>query len=284
MSKNPNQPQLAKEELLFLERSLAGLPTSKSSGAGTGEADGLLKFSYHQNPYLRTYAKVLWSGYAIARGQLIDGHQRFSQARRDATVSAVDAATTKALDDAHTALENAMAPDGTIAAFLQVLRDKTLQRLWSRVCETSGLPPPRFHVLFGKVPSMTREELDAEELAELNALRKQPDPPPAPPAAAEEDGEDEGSDDIDDECDDDEDDGPADGEPTKLAVTVTRRGGAETAAELILALAGDALRELRTKKASGALTLTLTVQGEATATGAGGDRKRNRRRRKRNNG
>ncbi|MBI5607358.1 MAG: hypothetical protein HY902_00595 [Deltaproteobacteria bacterium] len=280
MSKNPNQPQLAKEELLFLERSLAGLPTSKSSGAGTGDADGLLKFSYHQNPYLRTYAKVLWSGYAIARGQLIDGHQRFSQARRDATVSAVDALTTKALDDAHTALENAMAPDGTIAGFLQVLREKTLQRLWSRVCETTGLPPPRFHVLFGKVPAVTREELEAEEMAELNALRKQPDPPP--PSAADDD-DDEG--DGDDECDDDEDDGPSEGEPAKLSVALNRRGGAETAAELILALAADALRELRTKKATGALTITLTVQGETIAgPSGGGDRKRSRRRRKRNNG
>jgi len=283
MSRNPNQPQLIKDELLFLERSLAGLPTSKSAGAGTGEADGLLKFSYHQNPYLRTYAKVLWSGYAIARGQLIDGHQRFSQARRDATVSAVDAATTKALDDAHTALENAMAPDGTIAAFLQVLREKTLQRLWSRVCETSGLPPPRFHVLFGKVPTVTREELDAEEAAELNALRLQPDPPPAGAAVEVDDDDDE---DGDDECDGD-DGTAAEGEPTKLTVTVTRRGGAETAAELVLALAAELLRELRVKKAGGSLTVTLTAQGEGAAAGganASGDRKRSRRRRKRNNG
>jgi hypothetical protein len=280
MSKNPNQPQLVREELLFLERSLAGLPTSKLNGAGTGDADGLLKFSYHQNPYLRTYAKVLWSGYAIARGQLIDGHQRFSQARRDATVSAVDALTTKALDDAHTALENAMAPDGTIAGFLQVLRERTLQRLWSRVCETTGLPPPRFHVLFGKVSSVTAEELEAEEQAELNALRLQPDPPadvvPVDEGDDEEEGDDEG---------DDEDDEPTDNGPAKLSLTLSKRGAADTAPELVLALAADILRELRGKKAAGNLVFTLTVQGEnAPGTGSGGDRKRGRRRRKRTNG
>lgn len=282
MSKAPSAMHVSKEEVSFLERTLGGLPASQSASAGTGDADGLLKFSYHQNPYLRTYAKVLWSGYAIARGQLVDGHQRFSQARRDATVSAVDALTTKALDDANTALEAAMAPDGTITNFLTTLREKTLQRLWTRVCETSGLPPPRFHLLLGKSNGVSAAELDAEDEAELATLLKNP-PPPPPPVARSDDDDDDGDGDVDD----DEDDGEGGGDgavPEKLQVTVQRRGGAETAAELLLTGAAELLRELRAKRPSGALTITITVDGESAHSGQGGgagDRKRGRRRRRR---
>ena len=80
----PTPAQLSKEDVKYLERQLSCLPASKSD-AGSEDADGLLKFGYHQNPYVRTFAKVLRSGFAIARNQLAEGHQRFTQARRDAT-------------------------------------------------------------------------------------------------------------------------------------------------------------------------------------------------------
>lgn len=294
MSKIPTAHQIPKDEVAFLERAFAGLPTSKSNAVGTGDADGLLKFSYHQNPYMRAFTKVLWSGYAMARGQVADAHQRFQQARRDATVAAIDANTSKALEDAHLALEQAMAPDGTTAAFLQVLRDRTLQRLWSRVCETTGLPPPRFHALLGTKPAVTIADIDAEEEAALAALRKQP---PAVETAAEADSDDDvgdGGDEFDgDEDEDDLDDSPPPSaaghaaSAARLSLTVQRRGGAELAAELLLAAAADALRELRGKKAQGNLVLTIAIEGEAVGAPAGregkpdrdGDRKRRRRRR-----
>ena len=166
----PTPAQLSKEDVKYLERQLSCLPASKSD-AGSEDADGLLKFGYHQNPYVRTFAKVLWSGFAIARNQLAEGHQRFTQARRDATVSAVDALTTQAMDGANQALENAMAPDGTLNSFLAELRDKTMPRLWTRVCETAGLPPPSFRNLYGRRDVTSAAEIDAAEEAELAALR-----------------------------------------------------------------------------------------------------------------
>ncbi|MBM4343741.1 MAG: hypothetical protein FJ100_10230 [Deltaproteobacteria bacterium] len=275
MAKPASGMQLSKEEVTFLERSLSGLPTSKQDGAGTGEADGLLKFKYHQNPYLRVYANVLWSGYAVSRGQIAEGHQRFSAARRDGQVSAVDAVTAKAMQDAQTALEDAMAPDGTIAGFLQVLREGTVQRLWSRVCETSGLPPPRFGVLLGRGTQPSREELDAAEEKELAALRKSAAPAvlPEPP----------GDDDVgDEETDDEEGDEAQAAAPTELRITVANRGGVETAAELVLTAATEAIRQLRVKGAIGTLSVSLTIEGQAAgpkADGAGGQRRRRRRRR-----
>ncbi len=281
MAKPASGMQLSREEVTYLERSLSGLPTTKQDGAGTGEADGLLKFKYHQNPYLRVYANVLWSGYAVSRGQIAEGHQRFSAARRDGQVSAVDAVTAKAMQDAQTALENAMAPDGTIAGFLQVLREGTVQRLWSRVCETSGLPPPRFGVLLGRGQQPSREELDAAEEQELAALRRT-----AAPSVLPEPDDDEASAETDSDDDGDEDDGSeGDGvgaAPVELRISVNQRGGVETAAELVLAAATDALRQLRTKGAVGTLTVTLTVEGQsagARGDATGGNRKRRRRRR-----
>ncbi len=278
MAKPATGMQLSKEEVTYLERSLSGLPTSKQDGAGTGEADGLLKFKYHQNPYLRVYANVLWSGYAVSRGQIAEGHQRFSAARRDGQVSAVDAVTAKAMQDAQTALENAMAPDGTIAGFLLVLREGTVQRLWARVCETSGLPPPRFGVLLGRGQQPSREELDAAEEQELAALRKTAAPAVLPEAEDDEEDDDSG-DDGDDEGGDAE---AASSAPVELRISVTQRGGAETAAELVLSAAADAMRQLRTKGGMGTLTVTLTVEGQTAgprAEGGGGQRKRRRRRR-----
>ena len=294
MAKPPASMQLHKDEVVFLERALSALPASAAAGAGTGDADGLLKFSYHQNPYLRVFAKVLWSGYAVVRGQIAEGHQRFAQARRDGQVSAVDAATAKSMEDAHLALEDAMTPSGSVGNFLQALRDRTLQRLWSRVCETSGLPPPRFHVLLGKGGAPTAAELEAEEEQELAALRKTPLPSFLPD-----------HDDDDDEApvqatgadgyDDDDGDGDESAPPTPegevnreeesgLCIRVRRRGGAETAAELVLSAAAEALRDLRVKQGTGALTVTVTVEGQRPQRPAQprdtGDQQRRRRRRR----
>ena len=316
----PVQPVVSKEEQQYLERALASLPASKTSASdASSEADGLLKFAYHQNPYMRTFTKVLWSGYALARGQLAEGSQRFSQARRDATVSAVDQATTKALDEAAAALEQAMSPSGSINRFLAELRERTMHRLWSRVCETCGLPPPRFHVLYGKKAAVNQGDLDAAEEAEIAALR------------LDVTGGDDGDDDDDDYEDDDEDedtdaeaaaepsaapvarvaDKPAvarsaalpaaatkaeeeedDDEATESAeesghttpasgVAVTRSGSAAELPELILAAAAELLRELRGRKPEGMLKVTLTVEGQrAAGTGAPGGGNRKRRRRR----
>ncbi len=286
MSKVSNAHQIPREEVAFLERAFAGLPTTKSASSGTGDADGLLKFAYHQNPYMRAFTKVLWSGYAMARGQVADAHQRFQQAKRDATVAAIDANTAKALEDAHEALEQAMAPDGTTAAFLVVLRERTLQRLWSRVCETTGLPPPRFHTLLNSKPKVTLAELDADEEAALAALRLQP-PAQEAAAAAQESAD---SDEIDEDEDDDEDDdsegpAPAQAAVAKTSIAVVRRGTADLLAELLLSAGADALRDARLKKAGGSLTITITIEGEgspareAGAPREGGNKKRRRRRR-----
>ena len=285
MSKVSSAHQIPKEEVAYLERTFAGLPTTKSAGSGTGDADGLLKFAYHQNPYMRAFTKVLWSGYAMARGQVADAHQRFQQAKRDATVAAIDANTNKALEDAHLALEQAMAPDGTTAAFLVVLREKTLQRLWSRVCETTGLPPPRFHTLLNSKPQVTLAELDADEEAAIAALRLQPVAEEgAGPETVAPDGE-ESDDEGDDEEEDDDEPTVAQAAVAKTSIAVVRRGSAELLAELLLAAGADALRDARVKKAGGNLTITITIEGEgspareAGAPREGGGKKRRRRRR-----
>jgi len=292
--------QLSKDEIKFLEGTLAALPTQKTTSVD-GDADGLLKFGYHQNPYVRTYCKVLWSGYALARGQLGDGSQRFSQARRDATVSAVDQGTIKALDDAAAALEHAMAPNGSIGTFLAELRDKTMQRCWSRVCETCGLPPPRFHVLYGNKPLVNPDELDAEEEAEMAALRKAPPLASADEVAAPDGVDPEDNDFADDFEDADEADealaheerrelpspGDAPGAPTAGgAIQVQRHGQAELAGELLLSAASEVLRHLRTRKPGGALQFTITVESQrgegkpAEGKGEVGDHRRRRRRRR----
>lgn len=298
--------QLSKDDIKFLETTLASLPTQKT-GAIDGEADGLLKFGYHQNPYVRTFCKVLWSGFALARGQLGEGSQRFSQARRDATVSNIDQGTIKALDEAAAALEQAMAPSGSINSFLAELRDRTMQRCWSRVCETCGLPPPRFHVLYGKKPALSTDELDAQEEAEMAALLRNPPPIAEAPAEdeddfedADDDGDESSGDGEDGDEDGDDDDADAEGAPaqaqergaskaapaTGAAIQVKRTGGAELAAELLLSAASEALRELRIRKPAGALRITVTIegqQGEARSVepkGEGGEQRRRRRRRR----
>lgn len=277
---NAKAAQLAKDEVRFLEAQIVGLPTAKSE-AQSSDADGLLKFSYHQNPYVRTLTKVLWSGYAISRGQLVEGSQRFSQARRDAQVSAVDAATQKALDDAAAALEAAMSPSGSLAGFLTELRDRTNQRLWARVCETAGLPPPSFATRAAPPRRAVKaDELDAEEEAEIAALRLKPlEPKAVVPAEEDDDDEDDDGEDGDDQ--DGGGDDAGDQTPTALNLKVTRTGNIEQLAELLLAAAADLLRDARARSASGALTLTLglEVQGKAGGGGNGGGKRRRRRRR-----
>ena len=303
MTRQATAPQLSKDEVRFFERHMAELPIAKSE-VGQSEADNLLKFSYHQNPYVRTFAKVLWSGFAISRGQLVDGSQRFAQARRDATVSAIDAATTKAMDQAAAALEAAMAPNGSMATFLQELRDKTNQRLWARVCETAGMPPPSFAAIMRQQRKANLEELDADEEAEIAALRRTPAPAaaaavaaadPASAAAGPHSGAagphsaaadaDSAAEDEDGEADDDGTAGSGDG-AAALQLAIARNGNADTLAEMLLAACAEALREARVKGATGALRVTLSVEGQRQGGGqnsggqsSGGHSRRRRRRR-----
>lgn len=284
----PVQPQLSRDEVKYLEITLTELPTTKTTSTAV-DADGLLKFAYHQNPYVRAYVKVLWSGYALSRGQVAEGSPRFSQARRDAQNSNVDQGTTKALDDAAAALEQAMSPSGSIASFLVELRERTMRRLWSRVCETTGLPPPSFAQLFGVVRSVSRDELDAEEEAEMAALRK-PAPGDVVQLAVPNDELDDEDDDDEYEDDPDAADGPAEapsdraataGAPVALSLSVTRSGGAEVAAELVLSAAAEILRDLRVQRADGALKVTIVVETQRRQPGdrpKDGNRRRRRRR------
>ncbi len=276
MASKAPAPQLSKDEVRFLERQMAELPTTKSE-AGQNDSDGLLKFSYHQNPYVRTFAKVLWSGFAISRGQLVDGSQRFAQARRDATVSAIDASTTKAMDNAAAALEAAMAPSGSIGTFLTELRDKTNQRLWARVCETAGLPPPSFASIMRTQRPLSIDDLDADEEAEIAALRKVPLETPAAAALSEPDVD-------DDDEEDDDDDGETTATPqaaAQLQVTIARSGNHDALAELLLAACADALREVRVKGGTGALKVTVTIEGQRQGGGQSGSGQGRRRRRRR---
>ncbi len=278
MASKAPAPQLSKDEVRFLESQMAELPMTKSE-AGQNDSDGLLKFSYHQNPYVRTFTKVLWSGFAISRGQLVDGSQRFTQARRDATVSAIDAATTKAMDNAAAALEAAMAPNGSIGTFLLELRDKTNQRLWARVCETAGLPPPSFAAILRTQRAVSVDELDADEEAEIAALRKVPLVEKTAVAATLPD-----TDDDDEEEDEDENANVAQSAsegPTQLQVTINRSGNQDMLAELLLAACADALREVRTKGGTGALKVTVSVEGQRQGGGQSGGGQGRRRRRRR---
>ena len=138
-----DKKQISTEDLRFLENALAALPVGPAA-EGTGFADDLQRFNYHSNPYMRTFTKVLWSGFALSRGQVLECHTRFKQAHRDATMSNIDQVTVRALEDAAGCLDAALAPDGSVSLFLVELREKTMQRIWARVCETSMMPPPSF--------------------------------------------------------------------------------------------------------------------------------------------
>ncbi len=186
-SRNRNKtpaPTISTKELSLLEDALSGLPGGPvTDGDSYAQADSLLKFGYHQNPYMRMFTKVLWSGYAISRGRIVECDQRFKQAHRDAQISNIDKITIRALDDAAGALEQALAPDGSVGAFLGEMRNRTLRRMWSRVCETSHLPPPSFSKIFGSSGEMTLEEMEAADAAEMAALMKEPEPEEVPEGA-----------------------------------------------------------------------------------------------------
>jgi len=186
------KPALANEDIKLMEEAISALPRGRVSAGEAGSADKLLKYGYHQNPYVRLFTKVLWSGYAISRGQLAESDARFKQARNDATMSNIDRTTVRALDDAHAALQQSLAPDGSTAAFLDELRQRTIQRMWARVCETANLPPPSFTSLLRKQSVMTPEEIAAAEQAEIDALMKTPALPEPEPANGDESAESDG--------------------------------------------------------------------------------------------
>ncbi len=281
--------QISVEDQRYLERALSSLPEGPSKD-GNGFAEDLQRFNYHANPYMRTFTKVLWSGYALSRGQVVECHTRFKQAHSDAQLSNIDKVTVKALEDASAQLEQAMAPSGSVSIFLGELRGRTMQRIWSRVCETSQLPPPSFSKIFGQQGEMSAEEIAEAEQAEMAALLLDPEDTSLlePSAAIDSEGEEvEGSvapaeaapaaqqssssqdDDDDDEDDDDDDEGSA------FELSVSRTADVATVAEQLLAAASEALKELRSRAPDGDLKVSVQIQG------VGKDNKRRRRRRRR---
>ena len=309
------KPGLAADDVKFMEDALRSLPTATAGAGESSFADRLLQYGYHQNPYVRLFTKVLWSGYAISRGQLAECDARFKQAHNDATMSNIDRTTVKALEQAHAALQESLAPGGSTGAFLGVLRDTTMQRMWARVCETAMLPPPSFHKLFGApTRKADDDDYDAAEQAEIAELMKDPEAAAEMLASidtADDDGNDRGDDrdestsaatrsdrrdsanaaagtddganDLGSGSDDDDAEAPPESgdEPSDLALTVKRSGDAPMAAELVLAAAAELLKGLRAKGATGAIEVTLSVTGTATRKGSsgGGRRRRSRKRR-----
>ncbi|GEM_PF-3585139 len=289
------KPSIADQDRRYMEQAISALPRTPVTSGEATFGDRLLNYGYHQNPYVRTFSSVLWSGYALSRGQVIESDARFRKAREDATVSNVDKTTIAALDSAHNALQQSLAPDGSIAVFLDELRNVTIQRMWSRVCETSMLPPPSFRELLRdedeeRRPSGEDDELDPEELAEIRAMMRNPpdvqnndaDDGDAPiedidaatvaaltgaaPAKSEDDNEADG-----------QSGGDSEAAPTAMNLEVARTGAANMAAELVLAAASDICKELRTNNATGDLKITITVSG--TSSGRGRRRRRRGRRR-----
>lgn len=293
-----NKKQISTEDQRFLESALAALPEGPAA-EGTGFADDLQRFSYHSNPYMRTFTKVLWSGFALSRGQVLECHTRFKQAHRDATMSNIDQVTVRALDDAASCLDAALAPDGSVSLFLLELRSKTMQRIWARVCETSMMPPPSFRKIYGEEQEMTAEEMDAAEAAELAALLHDPEDlaemagtPEAVESATEEGAESTpaqasaANDETSGEAaasdgttgnDADADTKESQAGPAAFSLSASRTGTAEESAELLLAAASELLRELRGRAPSGQLKVSLRIEG----VGQSGEKSRGRRRRRR---
>ena len=200
-SRNQPKPLISPRERQDLETALADLPTGPASvNDDFSRADGLLKFGYHQNPYMRMFTKILWSGYALSRGQVVECDQRFKQAHRDAQMSNIDKITIRNLDEAAAALQRSMEPSGSVSDFLTEMRERTLQRIWARVCETSHLPPPSFSQIFGTGGAMTLAEMEAADAKEIAALMR------------DDDDSDDGDDDDDDGDDDGDDGGDDDGD------------------------------------------------------------------------
>ena len=60
------------QDVKYLKQTLSELPNRPIADQEAHiEVDRLLQFAYHQNPYLRMFTKVLWSGYAMSRGQVL---------------------------------------------------------------------------------------------------------------------------------------------------------------------------------------------------------------------
>jgi len=252
---------LTDDEKKLFEGAMKALPTASMESLDP-TADAVLKFAYHHNPYLRTFAKVTWAGYALAAGKLADASSRFTQSLRDAELSNIDTSTVRALQAASAALEASLSPEGTVAGFLAELKDKTLRRMWSRVCETAALPPPDFDAIYGIV----REPLP------LPTTVYDEEPAAPQPAYAENDpdeGGEEGAHEGRDEGDDTAEERapsarrapppPLPPEPATLHGTITRDGTVAEAPEQLLALCADALRVLREKGGTGNLTLKLEI-------------------------
>ena len=312
-TKNQSKPAINPRERKDLEAALASLPTGPATADDDfSGADALLKFGYHQNPYMRMFTKILWSGYALSRGQVGECDQRFKQAHRDAQMSNIDTVTIGNLDEAASALERSMAPDGSVSEFLTEMRERTLQRIWARVCETSHLPPPSFSQIFGTAGAMTLEEMEAADAAEMEAMMKDN-------GDEEEDGEDDDEADGEDDRDDEDHseaaqesktaapadagappplptaaperpaaenvdrapergrgDGDEPQQPAAFQFEISRSGGADLAGELLLAAAAEALKELRVRGPQGELKFTLQIAGEGKPRRS---RRRSRRRR-----
>lgn len=291
------------QEQRFLEDALAALPVVATPGT-TATAEELARYNHHANPYLRAYARVLWCGYALARGQVNDCYQKFKVAQRDASLAAIDKVTDQALAAAGDALDRSMGPDGSVSIYLVELRERTLQRLWARVCETSQMDPPSFGRIFSRAAGM---EVEEDEEAEIDAWRREvavvDDIAEAPEGDADEDddedddaggddaggeakADDAGDDDDDDEDDDDEDAPAARRDAGGWQVRVTRQGSAEEIRAAIAQAAAELLHQMRKANPTGSLTLELRLGaasgGGGPRGGGGGDNnKRRRRRRKR---
>jgi hypothetical protein len=296
---------ISEHEQRRLEDALAGLPTAPS-GDGAHHAEDLRGFDSHANPYLRAYTRVLLAGYALSRGQIVDAHSRFKTASRDAEAAGVDVMTIGALNEAAAALERAMAPDGSIATALVELRERTLQRLWARFCETSQLPPPSFARIFGRgAGKQDAAAAEAADRAAIRALMLVEDS--AEDGDDDDDGGDEDDDGDDDDGDDDDGDDERDGDDGGRdggdgdgggdrrgggggdggkgggwSAVVQRKVEAEKVAESVLAAVVELLAAARKGAPSkGKLHLRLELTASAGGDkGEGGGGKRRRRRRK----
>ena len=273
-----------------MEEAIRSMPRAAQTGSESAFADTLLNYGYHRNPYVRTFTSVLWSGYALSRGQVVDSDARFRKAHTDATVSNVDRTTIAALESAHTALQESLSPAGSVTTFLDELRERTIQRMWSRVCETSMLPPPSFSKLLNtpQADAPSEEELEAAEMAEIAALMKSPEDlfavSEADAEAVEDDSQRQaeaatGNGDAD--TADDAYSGETDAdtaEETELQLSVTRKGNSEMGPELVLQASAEILKQLRVQGATGNLEVTISVVGVGRGRRPSGRRRRGRRR------
>lgn len=278
------KPSISDHDRRFMEDAIRSLPKAAQPGGESAFADKLLNFGYHTNPYVRTFTSVLWSGYALSRGQVIDSDARFRKAREDATLSNVDRTTIAALDSAHVALQESLAPTGSVSAFLDELRERTLQRMWARVCETAMLPPPSFTRLLDETAEnqLSEEELLAAEMAEIHAMMKNP---PAEGEAIEGDENPENTGDSqgkqassEGRASDADSDGDEEQAVKEFTLDASRTGKAEQGPELLLDAAAEIAKQLRKQQPEGELVITIQVKGAGKGKKSSGRRRRRRRR------